>query len=126
MLITQGDTAVASVISPSLAWIMVRRALVEVAQQSIDSIREIHAAMEVDRLVTKLAIEEKRSRKWVLIDALLALGDPGDLQIPWLAWAKRVSGYLSPYQRRYFYSALEKRSKDQKRQAEWDDRTRYA
>jgi hypothetical protein len=55
----------------------------------------LHNGATANALLEALRTETDNTHRWVLLDALWAVGDPGDAQQPWPTWAQRAAGYLS-------------------------------
>jgi hypothetical protein len=51
-------------------------------------------------------VEQDASNRWVLLDSLLAIGDPGDKRHPMPDWARRVMDALPHFMRLYSMDRL--------------------
>jgi len=66
----------------------------EVASAARVALELLATTIEADALVCALRGEEDRSHRWVLLEALLAIADPGDKHQPWPIWAQKVADLL--------------------------------
>ena len=82
-----------------------------VANAAWKALHCLNKAGEVDKLVAKISGEDNASRKWVLLDSVLSLGNPGDEDGPWPDWAQSVCSHLTDGMRYYLREQLAKRRK---------------
>jgi hypothetical protein len=76
------------------------------ARESLEQIDIFH---EVEVLIEAINSEQDISRKWILLDALLAIADPGDEHTNWPCWASELFKTLPPHMQHYFYETIKKR-----------------
>jgi hypothetical protein len=69
------------------------------------------AAQHGDALMQALLSEQDPSRRWILIDALLAVADPGDSQQPFPRWVSEAFSHSPSLERDYVIEKLKERGK---------------
>lgn len=87
-----------------------------VVSAAADSLKRIRRNLESDRLATALLNESDPSRRWVLLDCLLDLDDPGDSHQLWPVRGAPVRDALSSLQIKYAVKALQERRDEVARQ----------
>lgn len=85
------------------------------AQEAVSRLRD---AKHVWKLAGAITAESNESRRWRLLDALIALADPGDEHQSWPEWCHQVGPLLSPAMRDYLVEGLKGRRKELVREAE--------
>jgi hypothetical protein len=81
----------------------------EVAQAARDALLKQRDARAVESLLTSVLSMEDPGLRWILLDALLQLGDPGDEYQPWPAWALTVARDRPSLERDYINDRLKER-----------------
>lgn len=100
---------------PSEKWLLAAvRACLEDADSSVaaaayEALELLHDGATANALIEALKTETDNTHRWSLLDALLAVGDPGDAQQPWPTWAQRAVGYLSHSMDTYLVKQIMKR-----------------
>jgi hypothetical protein len=75
----------------------------------------------------KAVLEEwDSSRRWILIDALLSIADPGDAHRPLPGWVSDIFGSSAYLEQEYVTKKLEERRNEIEKEAVELDRKRYA
>ena len=103
---------------PSDAWLLaaVRDCLGDADSSVADSAHEalemLHDGATANALLEALRTETDNTHRWVLLDALWAVGDPGDAQQPWPTWAQRAASYLSHSKDAYLAEQIKKRRQE--------------
>ncbi len=82
-----------------------------VAQAARDALRQQRDTRAAESLLTAVLSEEDRSRRWILLDALLQVGHPEDEHRPWPAWARAVARDRPYLERDYISDRLKERRK---------------
>jgi hypothetical protein len=85
------------------------------AQEALSRLRDTEHAWELARAITA---EHNEARRWRLLDALIALADPGDEHQAVPEWSRQVGPTLSPAMQDYLVERLKRRRKELVRQAE--------
>ena len=80
-----------------------------VADAAHEALELLHDEATANALIEALRTETDNTHRWVLLDALWAVGDPGDAQQPWPTWAQRAAGYLSHAMDAYLAEQIKKR-----------------
>lgn len=93
-----------------------------VAGAAREALHLLQVADEADALVEAVLAEHNVSRRWILLDSLLALADPGDIHRPWPKWAREIAENLPYLMRVYSDDKLKDRRKEVAREAEKRDR----
>ena len=93
-----------------------------VADAAREALHLLQVANEADALVEAVLAEDNASRRWVLLDSLLALADPGDIHRPWPKWAREIAENVAYLMRVYIEDELKERRKEVAREAEKRDR----
>jgi len=76
------------------------------------ALRFQRAAQHADTLIQSLLNEQDPSRRWILIDAVLAIADPGDSHRPFPRWVGETFGRSPSFEQDYVIEKLkERRSK---------------
>lgn len=75
------------------------------------ALARLRATEEADHLVAALHSEEDDSRRWILLDAILAVADPGDTDQRWPAWARDIAEALPRCMQLYLAEELQRRRK---------------
>ena len=88
-----------------------------VAGAAREAIRRLQLSLEAERLIEALLVEQDISKRWVLLDSLLAIGDPGDKQRPMPDWARRVMEALPHFMRVYLAEELNRRREETVKEA---------
>ena len=92
---------------------MVERCLDDVSEDVVKAAHEAWArigrSQEVQRIVLAFREGVDESRQWMLIDALLAIGDPGDKNQAWPWWAREVAECVPSFVRVYLKQEIRKR-----------------
>ena len=95
-------------------------AVAEEAQRSLKLLRE---ATDVEALVAAVISEREEARRWVLVDCLLELADPGDGYGPAPDWCRDLEDTLPRAVQEYLRRQLVKRREEQDREAVKADRS---
>ena len=69
----------------------------------------------MDDLTSAFVAEKEGCRRWLLLDCLIDVADPGDSHRPWPEWACSVAEELPYLMRVYIDNRLEKRRKQLKK-----------
>jgi hypothetical protein len=83
-----------------------------VADAAHEALEMLHDGATANALLEALRTETDNTHRWVLLDALWAVGDPGDAQQPWPTWAQRAAGYLSHSMDAYLAEQIKKRRQE--------------
>ena len=75
------------------------------------ALRFQRAVRNADVLIGELLDEKDPSRRWVVIDAILAVADPGDSHRPFPRWVSEAFGSSLYLERDYVTEKLKKRRK---------------
>jgi len=95
---------------------------VRVAGAAREALGLLQLSQETERLVNAIRAEQDASRRWVLLDSLVDVGDPGDKHRPWPYWARQVGENLPYLMQVYVADKLEKRRKEVAEEAEKRDK----
>ena len=90
----------------------------DVAKAAHEALRMRRDAREAELLSDALETEQEPGRRWVLLDALLDLGDPGSNDHPLPDWVVRALRGRPFLERDYIREKLEKRRKSIKKEAD--------
>jgi len=93
-----------------------------VAEAARGAVWRLHLALETERLVEAILVEPDNSKRWVFVDAVLAVGDPGDKHRPLPDWARRIRDGLPYFMRVYLCEKLERQREETVREAEKRDK----
>ena len=93
-----------------------------VAEAARGAVWRLYLSLETDRLVETILVEQDASRRWILLDSVLAIGDPGDKHRPLPDWAQRVGDALPYFMRVYLAEKLERQREETVREAEKRDK----
>jgi hypothetical protein len=74
-----------------------------------ESLGRINITRETDVLIEAINSEQDISRKWILLDSLLAITDPGDKHTNWPCWASELIKTLPAHMQYYFVETMKKR-----------------
>jgi hypothetical protein len=85
------------------------------AQEALSRLRDAEHVWEIARAITA---ERNEARRWRLLDALIALADPGDEHQAVPEWSRQVGPILSPAMRDYLLEGLKRQRKELVREAE--------
>lgn len=88
-----------------------------VAAAAHEAVSRLRDAEHVWRLAGAVTAERNEARQWRLLDALIALADPGDEHQPAPEWSRQVGPLLSPPLQDYLLERLKRRRKDLVREA---------
>jgi hypothetical protein len=80
------------------------------AEEALRRLRDAEHVWEIARAITAAANDERR--QWRLLDALIALADPGDEHQKVPAWCQQVGQGLPPAMRDYLVEGLKRRRKE--------------
>lgn len=94
----------------------------QVASAAQDALDRCSNQREVGKLADAVVTETKPDRRWILLDALIMLGDPGDDGGSRPAWCLAVSKALPPAMRQYLGERVQERRKALAKEAEESDR----
>ena len=83
-----------------------------VADSAHEALEMLHDGATANALLEALRTETDNTHRWVLLDALWAVGDPGDAQQPWPTWAQRAAVYLSHSMDAYLAEQIKKRRQE--------------
>ena len=95
---------------------------VRVVGAASETLAFLQLSLEAERSVTAVLVEQDASRRWVLLDSLLAIADPGDEHRPWPDWARRVAEKLPYLMQVYVGDKLRERRKQVLEEARKRDR----
>lgn len=93
--------------------------IASVAAETFRSWGRLHC---LNQVLEEIKQASQQGVRWVLLDSLLEVGDPGDAGVPMPSWAAAASQYMTWYMRDYFYNELKKRQKKLKKDLKWKDR----
>lgn len=93
-----------------------------ISQAARESIERISIAREVKVLVEAINYEQDLSRKWILLDCLLAIAEPGDKHTNWPCWAYRLIKTLPSPMQLHFVETIKKRKEELAREGDMKDR----
>jgi hypothetical protein len=85
------------------------------AQEAMARLRDAEHVWELARAIVA---ELDEARRWRLLDALIALADPGDEHQPVPQWSRQVEPVLSPAMRNHLREGLKRRRKELVRESE--------
>ncbi len=91
---------------------------VEVASAALAALKHLDDSLMAARLVRAIEEEADPTHRWALLDALLSIGDPGDIGRPMPNWATRVWAQLPLAMRKWVSDKLGERRKAVHREAE--------
>jgi hypothetical protein len=74
-----------------------------------ESLECIFISREVEALIEAINSEQDISRKWIFLDSLLTIADPGDKHTNWPCWASQLVETLPPHMQFYFAETIKKR-----------------
>jgi hypothetical protein len=94
----------------------------EVSEAAENALWELQKAAWCRELVQAFSAETQIPRRWRLLDAALATGDPGDEHRPWPAWLTESCADLPYLWREYISEALKERRKEVLKAAQDADR----
>lgn len=83
-----------------------------VATAARESLTLLEDTIAVGRLVDAIRSETDVPHRWALLDALLDIGDPGDIHQPWPDWANSINECLPIAMRFYLGERLAQRRKE--------------
>ena len=95
---------------------------ISVAGAAREAIQRLLLALEAERLIEAFLVEQNASKRWVLLDSLLAIADPGDKHRPLPGWARRLMDALPHFMRVYFAEKLQKQREEAVKEAEKRDK----
>jgi hypothetical protein len=93
-----------------------------VAREALHAIRALRDARETDAVVSALLAEQDPNRVWVLLDSVVGLCDPGDMDGPLPTACMPVVKVLAPEAQQYFWCQLRARREKLAEEAERLDR----
>jgi hypothetical protein len=80
-----------------------------VAQTARVAIRLRRDALASDSLVSAISSTDDRNARWILLDALLLIADPGDAHRPWPEWAAMATRGRPYFEQKYVADRLKQR-----------------
>jgi hypothetical protein len=87
-----------------------------------ESLKRISVSCEVEVLLKAIDAEQDLKPKWVLLDCLLAIADPGDNHTNWPCWALGLLKTLASAMRLHLAKTIEKRKAEIAEQGDMKDR----
>jgi hypothetical protein len=96
----------------------------DVADAALNALRDLRRVREVDQLVQAFKAATDDRRRWIFVDALAELGDPGDAGNGWPVWSVRVADNSPRAIGRYLASRINEARKKVKERADREDRNR--
>jgi hypothetical protein len=87
----------------------------EVVKAAKSSLYLLDRAMETNRLVERICVTENRDQRWILLDAILALADPGEADNPPPAWLGKIVEHLTPAMQLHLEEEIQRYRSDAKR-----------
>ncbi len=84
----------------------------EVAQAAREALVRLRDGREALSLVAVISEERDTARRWVLLDCLVRIADPGDDNQPLPPWGEGVWQCLSPIMRKHLCDGVKKRRKE--------------
>lgn len=90
-----------------------------ISEVAADSLQYLRESIEAEKIVESFRQETDYTRRWLLLDAAIGLGDPGHENGQWPKWIEDISSIIgnSFFMKHYFFDKLKKSQKKMKKQA---------
>jgi len=93
-----------------------------VVDAAIEALHRQRLASDLEELIGSYASEKEESRRWLILDAMTALGAPGLEGCPPPDWVLRAVTRMNHPARNYFLGQLKKEQKRRAQDAQFRDR----
>lgn len=87
-----------------------------------ESLEQMNVSRETEILIKAISSEQNISHKWILLDSLLAIADPGDGHTSWPSWASELIKTLPAHMQYYFIKTMKKRREEFTKELDKKDR----
>ncbi len=97
---------------------------ITVFRAACEAWHKLDTARHVEELVKAFLVEDDKAKRWVLLDAALETGDPGESQRPAPGWLERAAVHLTRLEWDYIAVKLKSRREQRDQDLERTDRLR--
>jgi serine kinase of HPr protein (carbohydrate metabolism regulator) len=89
----------------------------QIEYEAKQALNRIENMKELSKVLDELKIEQNNVKKWILLDAALNIGDPGDISEGWPKWLSNITDVLTQPMRIHAGNTIRKKKEELQKQA---------